>query len=102
MLKALSCFTLTTLVAGALLFAQAPAQKLTKSDIDKMMKELSNWGRWGKEDQKGTVNLITPAVRKAAAAGVQEGVSVSLARDTNSEKSVDNTSPFVEKMSPPV
>ena len=38
------------------------------------MTELSNWGRWGKEDQMGTVNLITPAKRKEAAALVKEGV----------------------------
>ena len=31
------------------------------------MTELSNWGRWGKEDQMGAVNLITPAKRKQAA-----------------------------------
>ena len=28
------------------------------------MKELSNWGRRGKDDQMGTVNLVTPAKRK--------------------------------------
>src|SRR5438552_2921737 len=27
------------------------------------MTELSNWGRWGKDDQAGTINLITPAKR---------------------------------------
>ena len=54
---------------------------LTKADIDRMMTELSNWGRWGKEDQLGAVNLITPAKRKQAAAMVKEGVSVSLAHD---------------------
>jgi kynurenine formamidase len=67
-----------------------------------MMTELSNWGRWGKDDELGTVNLITPAKRKAAAALVHEGVSVSLSRDTDSQKAIDNSSPFVEKMSPPV
>lgn len=83
------------------LLAQAPAN-LTKSDIDNMMKELSNWGRWGKDDQKGTVNLITPAQRKQAAALVTEGISISLARNTDPVKGVDNSSPFIEKMSPPV
>src|SRR6476660_3562464 len=59
---------------------RAQAQpKLTKADIDRMMTELSNWGRWGKEDQLGAINLITPAKRKQAASLVREGVSVSLA-----------------------
>jgi kynurenine formamidase len=63
-----------------------------------MMKELSNWGRWGKSDQTGTVNLITPDKRKAAAALVTEGFSVSLSRDTDTQPAVDNNSPFIHKM----
>src|SRR5216684_256371 len=61
---------------------------LTKTDIDRWMTELSNWGRWGKADQAGTVNLITPAKRKAAAQLVREGFSVSLARDADKLKAV--------------
>ena len=96
----------TSYLASALLFAttlcaQNPTPKLTNADIDSMMKELSNWGRWGKDDQKGTINLITPAKRRQAAALVTEGVSVSLARNTDPVKSIDNSSPFLEKMSPP-
>ncbi|MFN0053081.1 MAG: cyclase family protein [Planctomycetales bacterium] len=55
--------------------------KLTRNDIDGMMKSLSNWGRWGKDDQLGTMNLITPAKRKQSAALVQEGITVSMAHD---------------------
>jgi kynurenine formamidase len=56
---------------------------LTKEDIDHWMTELSNWGRWGKDDQAGTCNLITPAKRKEAAALVKEGVSISMALDAD-------------------
>ncbi len=66
------------------------------------MKELSNWGRWGKNDEKGTINLITPAKRKAAAKLVIDGISVSLSRDYGTEAAIDNPHPFVHKMSPPV
>jgi kynurenine formamidase len=38
----------------------------------------------------------------AAAALVREGYSVSLARDLDTEQSVDNPSPFAAKMNPPV
>ena len=31
------------------------------------MRTLSNWGRWGKDDELGTINLITPEKRAAAA-----------------------------------
>ncbi len=43
----------------------------------------SNAGRWGDEDELGTLNLITPEVRRRAAALVIEGVSVSLGSDVD-------------------
>ncbi len=58
------------------------------------MQELSNWGRWGPEDQLGALNLVTPEKRRQALALVRDGVSVSLARDVEKEKAVDNGSPF--------
>jgi kynurenine formamidase len=45
------------------------------------MARLSNAGRWGDQDQLGTLNLITPAKRRAAAQSVREGISISLASD---------------------
>lgn len=76
----------------------APAQTLDKAALDRMMKELSNWGRWGKTDQAGTFNLITAAKRKSAAALVKDGFSVSLSRDADMVKSIDNARPFLTKM----
>ena len=43
--------------------------------------DLSNWGRWGPDDELGALNLITPQKRREAAALVQAGVTVSLARN---------------------
>ncbi|HEY2063758.1 MAG TPA: cyclase family protein [Amycolatopsis sp.] len=40
----------------------------------------SNWGRWGEDDERGTLNLITDEVRARAAAEVRTGQSVSLAQ----------------------
>lgn len=65
--------------------AQSDPHKMTKADVDRLMTELSNWGRWGKEDQMGTLNLITPAKRKQALALVKEGYPISLARRTDGE-----------------
>lgn len=42
--------------------------------------ELSNWGRWGPDDELGTLNLITPEKRRQALALAREGVSVGCAR----------------------
>lgn len=39
----------------------------------------SNWGRWGDDDELGTLNLITDEVRERAAREVRTGRSVSLA-----------------------
>ena len=71
---------------------------VTQADMDRWKTELSNWGRWGKEDQKGTLNLITPAKRKQAAGLVKEGFAVSLARDADTEKSADNPQPYEQVM----
>ena len=56
------------------------ATTLTESDVVKMISSLSNWGRWGQDDELGTINLITPEKRKRAAALVKDGVPVSCAR----------------------
>ena len=46
------------------------------ADIASIAKDVSNWGRWGADDERGALNLITDAKRAAAAALVQDGVSV--------------------------
>src|SRR5258705_7719109 len=85
------------LVALSLGHAQSrPA--MTRETFDQWMTELSNWGRWGKEDEMGAINLITPAKRKQAAALVKEGASFSLARDAEKEKALDNPVPFGHQM----
>ena len=35
----------------------------TEEDVLGWMTTLSNWGRWGPEDELGTLNLITPEKR---------------------------------------
>jgi len=62
---------------------------VSRAEYDRWVVELSNWGRWGKDDEMGTLNLITPAKRKQAAALVREGITVSLASNASKEKQVD-------------
>src|ERR1041385_6896494 len=83
---------------GLGILALGADQPIEKAVIDRWMQELSNWGRWGKNDQLGTVNLITPAKRKAAAALVKEGFAVSLSSDADTVKSDDNEFPFGHEM----
>jgi kynurenine formamidase len=42
-------------------------------DFRSVGKRLSNWGRWGADDERGTVNFITPAKLVAAAALIRAG-----------------------------
>ncbi|MBS1826443.1 MAG: cyclase family protein [Acidobacteria bacterium] len=58
----------------------------TAADFHRWMKDLSNWGRWGKADERGALNLITPATRRAAAKLVREGFAVSLSHNVEKEK----------------
>jgi kynurenine formamidase len=90
--------TIALLLMCGLAVAQTPmsSRHLTKADVDRLMKDLSNWGRWGKDDQIGTVNLITPAKRIEGLGQVKDGVSVSLARDVEKVKAADNPAPFVQ------
>jgi kynurenine formamidase len=71
-----------------------PQLDATTAKFVALMSELSNWNRWGPDDQTGTVNLITPAIRKAAAALVREGVSFSMERDIELTKAADNPEPM--------
>jgi kynurenine formamidase len=61
----------------------------TQAEFDRWQKEISNWGRWGKDDEMGALNLITPAKRRAAAALVKEGLTVSLASNAATQKDLD-------------
>jgi len=90
---------LTTLVLCFSFSAGSRSQEpVTVETIETWMEELSNWGRWGKEDQMGTLNLITPAKRKEAARLVKEGVSVSLSRPADKVKGIENPSPWGQEM----
>lgn len=71
-----------------------PPPDVSPAEFDRWMKELSNWGRWGKDDQIGTANLITAAKRKQAAALVKEGISVSLAPLPLTEETLDAGEPL--------
>src|SRR5262245_30987776 len=71
---------------------------VSKAEYEKWKAELSNWGRWGKDDQLGAINLITTAKRKQAATLVKEGITVSLAGDVNTERAADNGQPYEHVM----
>jgi len=50
-----------------------------KEELRALGRRLSNWGRWGADDERGTVNYVTPAKLRQAAACIRRGVVFSLA-----------------------
>lgn len=82
-----------SVTAGALLFGalkvsaqeftahpstQSPERLVTLNDLARWERELSNWGRWGPDDQRGALNLITPEKTRQASELVREGITVNL------------------------
>ncbi len=47
-------------------------------ELKQLAKRVSNWGRWGDDDQRGTLNFITPEAVRRGVAAVRRGVSFSL------------------------
>ena len=60
-----------------------PAAVLIRNDedLERLLPRLSNWGRWGPEDQLGTLNYITSAMRRSAASLIRSGHVIPLARE---------------------
>jgi kynurenine formamidase len=70
----------------------------TTSQIAELLENVSNWGRWGKEDQRGALNYITNEKRAAAARLVQSGESVSLSLPLATRAARDNPTPVTHLM----
>jgi hypothetical protein len=86
-------FSAFGLAALALVSARAAVDDhpaLTIEQVNKWETELSNWGRWGKDDERGALNLVTPQKSVQAARLVKDGVTVSLAHFADLEKAADN------------
>ncbi len=71
---------------------------ITREEFEQMMNDLSNWGRWGEDDELGAVNLVTPEKVRDAAKLVTEGVTVSMEHPLLTEAAPDNSDPFVHTM----
>ena len=69
---------------------QGPRTPRNAEEFDQMFQELNNWGRWGADDELGTMNLITPEKTREAAGLVQSGRTVSLAHNPMPDEAVDN------------
>jgi len=70
----------------------------SEAELDALFEELDNAGRWGPDDQLGTLNFITNAKRLAASTLVRNGRALSLARDLDTLQSPNNPSPVRHTM----
>jgi kynurenine formamidase len=66
--------------------------------MQQIFDQVKNWGRWGKEDQRGALNFITPEKCARAAALIEDGESLSLALDLPVQPAVDNPHPALHMM----
>lgn len=62
---------------------------LNEKEVLSYLDSLSNWGRWGKEDELGTINFINSEKIKKSLALVRDGVSVTCARPIDSSPEPD-------------
>lgn len=75
------------------------AVKMSLDEFERLFESVKNWGRWGADDVKGTLNYLTPAHVRAAAALVRSGRSVSMAIPMNTVAGPDNPNPVIHYMS---
>lgn len=71
---------------------QAPERLVTLDTLAEWEEELSNWGRWGPDDQRGALNLITPEKTVQAASLVEVGETVTLQHFVLKERAMDSQS----------
>ena len=63
------------------------------AEFDRIFESVKNWGRWGPDDQLGTLNYITPAKVREAAGLVRSGRRVSMEIPINTVAGPDNPNP---------
>lgn len=67
----------------------------TETELKAIFQKCSNWGRWGKDDERGALNFITAQKRAAAAKLVQSGEVVSMALPLATIPAPDNPTPVM-------
>src|SRR5690554_3107445 len=70
----------------------------TREDLVAYLRRRRNWGRWGADDQRGAMNLITAETRVAASGLVRSGRAVSLCRPLPIAPAANNRHPAMRYM----
>jgi kynurenine formamidase len=72
--------------------------QVSADEFRQLFDRVSNWGRWGADDERGALNYLTPELVAAAAGLVRHGRTVSLSRSLNTEREPDNPEPADHRM----
>jgi len=70
-----------------------PGAHVSAQEFTALFEELRNWGRWGPDDQRGALHLLTPERIVAATRLVREGRTVTLSLPLNTDRAMDNPVP---------
>ena len=68
------------------------------AELDALIEALKNWGRWGDDDERGTLAFLTDERRAAATALVRTGEALSLAHDLATSTQPDHPVPVQHHM----
>jgi len=71
---------------------------VSRAEFDALFQAVCNWGRWGDDDEKGTLNYIQPEHVRSAASLVRSGRSISMAIPINKVAGPDNPRPATHYM----
>jgi kynurenine formamidase len=70
-----------------------PRGEMSEAAFRVLFERVSNWGRWGSEDERGTLNYLTSDRVAAATRLVRDGETVSLSLPLNTKRELDNPEP---------
>jgi kynurenine formamidase len=79
--------------------AMPSGAQVSLEEFEQIFESVKNWGRWGPDDQLGTLNFITPGHVRLAAGLVQSGRRVSLEIPINTVAGPDNPNPAIHFVS---
>jgi kynurenine formamidase len=71
---------------------------LSETEFRALFDAVSNWGRWGEEDERGALNELTADRIAAAARLVRAGETVTLSLPLNTQGGLHNPEPAIHSM----
>ncbi len=67
-------------------------------EFEEIFESIKNWGRWGADDERGALNLITPDKIRQSGATIKAGRTISCAAPMPTTPDVDNPTPVMNLM----